>query len=90
MYSQEARDTINKIVIIYEKSEKDIDKYEKIKNKKQTESLTIKNILNENRLELETLVDKLSKMEFYGKSSGNYLLKVISTAYKMIEKIKTI
>jgi len=90
MYTQEARDTINKVVVIYEKLEKDIDKYEKIKDKKQIESINIKNNLYTNRLELETLVEKLLTMTFYGKSSSDYLLKVISTTYEMIEKVKTI
>jgi hypothetical protein len=90
MYSQEARDIINKIVIIYEKMEKDIDKYEKIKDKNQIEYINIKNNLYTNRLELETLVEKLLTMTFYGKSSSDYLLKVISTTYEMIEKVKTI
>jgi hypothetical protein len=90
MYSQEARDIINKILVIYEKMKKDIDRYEKIKDKNQIESLNSKNNLNTNRLELEILVDKLLRMTFYGKASGDYILKVITVSHEMMETVKTI
>lgn len=90
MYSQESRDIINKIVVIYEKMEKDIDKYKSLKNKNQIEFLNSKNNLTTNRLELETLLDKLSRICLYGKTSKDYILKIITVSHEMIEKSKNI